>query len=71
MVSAIINPKSLLQNDKILSCALGGKNGTNHFFLVISDDSEKSRPLNQDISPVGRNDTACKRSFCKRLLIII
>ena len=37
------------------------------FFLVIMIDSEKSHPLKQEISPVGRNDTAYMRSFCKRL----
>jgi hypothetical protein len=35
--------------------------------LVISSGSEKSRPLRHEISPVGRNDTVCGRSFCKKL----
>jgi hypothetical protein len=31
------------------------------FFLVISSGSEKSRPLRNEISPVGRNDWVCRR----------
>jgi hypothetical protein len=58
---------SLLQNEKILCFDLIIWKSTKRFF-VISGDSEKSRPLMYEISPVGRNDTVCRCSFCKKLI---
>jgi len=39
------------------------------FFLSFRAIARNLQPLKQEISPVGRNDTACMRSFCKRLTL--
>jgi len=62
-----IGEQSFLQNDKISPCNTASSQTTEAFSFVISSESEKSRALKQEISPVGRNDTTPKRSFCKRL----
>jgi len=59
-----------LQNEKIVCIDPITWKRTKHFFLSFRAVARNLARARHEISPVGRNDTACRRAFCKNLIIL-